>query len=184
MGLPFASLPARIITSVFAAVLVASLAVTWISTRTTEGFLREKIDQKFPQILRSAGERLDLWYAQRAMDVGTFAHSETLAKATSVLVRRSPSGERRSARRELGQYLTYVLEAFPQFETLVLLDLRGDVLLQVGRDFDPPRRSSSASRRFSSRGWVTFAAWRAGWSSWPPFRSWTCRRAASDRSTR
>jgi hypothetical protein len=62
---------------------VASLAVTWIATRTTEGFLREKIDQKFPQILRSASERLDLWYAQREMDVGTFAHSETLADATA-----------------------------------------------------------------------------------------------------
>ena len=33
----------------------------------------------------------------------------------------------------------YVLDAFPQYETLVLLDLRGDVLLQVGQDFDPPQ---------------------------------------------
>ncbi len=138
LGLPFASLPARIITSVFAAALVASLAVTWIATRTTEGYLREKIDQKFPAILRSAGDRLDLWYAQREMDVETFARSGILIENTAVLASRSSRGDRHSARRELGRYLTYVLDAFSQYETLVLLDLQGNVLLQVGQAFEPP----------------------------------------------
>ena len=98
---PFASLPSRIITSVFAAALFTSLAVTWISTQSTESFLRDKIDEKFPAILRSASERLDLWYSQREIDIQTFASSATAVENVGRLARGSGAAQRARGRREL-----------------------------------------------------------------------------------
>ena len=137
IGRPTRSLPSRIILSVFAAALVTSLIVTWMSTRTIEAFLRAKIDQKFPTILRATGERLDLWYDQRALDLATFAGSAIVAGSLG----RMEAGGRgpAEARRELAQYLEYVLESFPQYESLFVLDAGGQILLRVGDDFGLPK---------------------------------------------
>ncbi len=128
---PFQSLPARIITSVFAAALVTSLCVTWISTRSIESFLLAKIDQKFPAILWGAGERLDLWYAQRELDLATFARSHTMVDSL-----RGKAASTKSARRELSSYLSYVLELFPQYGALFVLDPSGRLVIGVGDTLD------------------------------------------------
>ena len=62
---PFVSLPRRLSFFAFATTLITSLAVTWISVHSIHGFLREKIDQKFPAILGETGAKLDRWYDQR-----------------------------------------------------------------------------------------------------------------------
>ncbi|MGI9592651.1 MAG: PDC sensor domain-containing protein, partial [Myxococcota bacterium] len=131
---PFKSLPARIITSVFAAALVTSLCVTWISTRSIESFLRAKIDQKFPAVLWGAGERLDLWYAQREVDLATFARSQTMVESLP-----AAGGASAATRREISSYLSYVLDLFPQYESLFVLDARGRALIEVGEALDLPR---------------------------------------------
>jgi diguanylate cyclase (GGDEF)-like protein len=132
----FRSLPSRIILSVFAAALVTSLVVTLISTRSIESFLHAKIDQKFPATLRAAAERMDLWYGQRALDVVTFARSETLVDNVARLG--GASGEDQQARDELNEYLTYVLDRFPQYRSLLLLDREGRTLLHVGDTLGVP----------------------------------------------
>ena len=142
---PFKSLPSRIIMSVFAAALVTSLMVTWISTRSIESFLRAKIDQKFPAMLWSAGQRLDLWYSQRELDLATFARSDTVVDSL-----RAREASAAAARKELAHYLSYVLERFPQYEALFVLGRDGGQLLQVGERFELPdtwrRRLSSVNR--------------------------------------
>ena len=75
---PFESLPSRIIVSVFAAALVTSGLVTWISTESTETFLRSKIDERFPAVLEQARQRVEAWYEQRQLEIDTFARSETV----------------------------------------------------------------------------------------------------------
>jgi len=141
---PFKSLPARIITSVFAAALVTSLCVTWISTRSIESFLRAKIDQKFPTVLWGAGERLDLWYAQREVDLATFARSGTMVDSLELR-----DGGTRAAKKEVASYLAYVLDLFPQYGSLFVLDRRGRVLVEVGEPLDlpGPRRKRLADVR-------------------------------------
>jgi len=133
---PFASLPSRIILSVFAAALVTSLMVAWISTRSIESFLRGKIDQKFPIILQSTSERLDRWYSQRELDLATFASSATVVENVERLP--AQGWDTSPARVELATYLSYVLERFPQYETLFLLDADGVSLLRVGEAFEFP----------------------------------------------
>jgi len=147
---PFESLPSRIVMSAFIATLVTSLVVTWMSTRSIEGFLRGEIDRKFPAILAVTEERLENWYDQREIDVETFGHSSVVAESFAKLSQR-PSGRRGGvARAELRSFLSYVLERFPQFEALFVLDEDGATLLWVGRERELPpelRRELAAVAR-------------------------------------
>ena len=106
---PMRSLPSRIILSVFGAALVTSLAVALVSTSSIESFLRRKIDQKFPATLSSASERLDLWYAQRRLDIETFARSTTVIENAAHMNLAEGALKRGRATETLGQYLDYVL---------------------------------------------------------------------------
>jgi diguanylate cyclase (GGDEF)-like protein len=135
---PFASLPSRIVIAVFATALVTSLVVTWISTRSIASFLSVGIDQKFPTLLRGTSATLDHWYAQRELDMETFARSTTVVDGLAKLGRGSRGAAR--AREELTKYLSYVLESFPQYQALFVLDEAGQTLLTVGVDFEPSPR--------------------------------------------
>lgn len=126
--LRFASLPTRIIVSVFAAALVTGLAVAAIATRSTESFLRSKIDERFAKLLADNVERLDRWYDQREQDLETFASSETVAD--SLTAERRPE----LARQEARKYLSYVREGFPQYRGLYVLEPDGALHVSVGAD--------------------------------------------------
>ena len=140
---PFTSLPSRIVMSAFVATLVTSLVVTWMSTRSIGAFLRGEIDRKFPAILDFTQDRLEQWYSQREVDVETFGHSRVVADSFAQLSERPSSRRGGLARDELRAFLSYVLERFPQFEALFVLDEDGATLLWVGRE----RRLSPELRR-------------------------------------
>jgi diguanylate cyclase (GGDEF)-like protein len=134
----FESLAARIVLATFAATLVTSLVVTWTSMQSTEGFLREKIDQKFPAILRSANERLEIGYSQRQLEVETFARSATVMESFAHLADRAARGADAARLEDARVYLSYVLERFPEFQALFVLDTRGDVLVWAGARLELP----------------------------------------------
>ncbi len=125
---PLESLPARIVVATFVATIAICLGVTWISARSTESFLRAKLEQKYPTLLRSVSERLALGYSQRQLEMETFARSATLVEG---LRRRGSAG---GASEEARVYLGYVLQRFPQFEALFALDLEGAVLAWAGEE--------------------------------------------------
>jgi len=131
----FGTLSARIVTGAFAATVFTSLAVTWVSVRTTESFLHLKIQQKFPVILSSAAERLELGYSQRLLDVETFARSATVVES---LARLQAGPDRKAGREEARAYLGYVLERSPQFLVLFALDARAEELVWVGSRLEMP----------------------------------------------
>jgi diguanylate cyclase (GGDEF)-like protein len=133
---PVRSLPARISLIVFGATLITSLAVTAISVRSIDEFLRGKIEQNFPTILESARQRLDLWYDQRLLELGVLSNSGILKKNVGLLRTRGARGERAS--KEVEQYLTYVLDGFPQYEALFVLGPDKKPLLWVGSRFSLP----------------------------------------------
>ena len=126
------SLASRIIFFVFASTLLTSLVVTWVSTQSIENFLRDKIDQKFPAILDGASERLDIWYSQRTLDIQTFARSATIGANFPHIKRAHEKQEDDPRCKQVEDYLSYVLERFPQYEALFLLDADGTELLWVG----------------------------------------------------
>ena len=143
---PFRSLPSRIVTSVFSAALVTSLVVSFISTRSIESFLREKIDEKFPALLHGTLQRLDLYYAQRQLDVETFARSAVVTASSIGL-----SGPRAAASRaELRTYLAYVLERFPQYQAFFVLDPEGRTLLWIGVEPELPAALRARAARVTA----------------------------------
>jgi two-component system cell cycle response regulator len=125
--LRFVSLPTRIVVAVFSAAVVTGIAVSVISIGSTQRFLREKMDGRFPELLHWAAGEIDQWYAQRELDIATFAASETLASGLA-------SGRISEAR----GYLDYVQRGFPQYQRLFVLDGQGAVRVSVGDDLDLP----------------------------------------------
>jgi diguanylate cyclase (GGDEF)-like protein len=135
---PVRSLPARISFLVFGATLITSLAVTMISVRSIDEFLRGKIEQNFPTILESAARRLDLWYDQRLLEVEVFANSGIVTdNARWLTVERGTRRAERGAL-EVEKYLSYVLESFPQYEAIFVLGSRGERLLWQGKELSIP----------------------------------------------
>jgi diguanylate cyclase (GGDEF)-like protein len=146
LSAPFRSLPARIVTSVFSAALVTSLVVSWISTHSIESFLREKMDGNFPGLLHATSQRIDLYYAQRQLDVETFARSAVVTENAA----RLSGAAAEASRSELRTYLSYVLEHFPQYEALFVLDPDGRSLLWIGSELEIPVERRKRAARVSA----------------------------------
>ena len=72
---PLRSLAARITLLVFVATVISSLTASWISMQSLDGFLRQKVDQRFPQLAASVANELDQWYSLRAREIEVFASS-------------------------------------------------------------------------------------------------------------
>jgi signal transduction histidine kinase/CheY-like chemotaxis protein len=119
------SISTRIALVVFAATLTTSLAVAWISLAAIDGFLGKRIREEFPTLLGNARERLGLWYEQVRLDLETFSRSRTVVD----LLRHSERGSEEASR-----YLLYVLERFPQYAALFVLDAQGRVVLWAGAE--------------------------------------------------
>jgi diguanylate cyclase (GGDEF)-like protein len=128
----FRGMALRVGVLVLASSLVASLAISWISVRSIESFLRDRIDRNFPELLEGTGGRLDLWYRQRELDFDVFARSPILVQSV---------GRSGRARAEAESYLSYLLESFPQYRALVILDSEARPWLSVGSAIPLPESS-------------------------------------------
>ena len=83
------SLASRIGFFVFAATLVSALAVAGTSALAVRTFLRAQTEGRVPEAAVRARDRLELWYAQRALDVvKTVAHHRGALLRKSVFFRR------------------------------------------------------------------------------------------------
>jgi diguanylate cyclase (GGDEF)-like protein len=141
MSNPFRSLATRIVLLVFFATVVSAATVSWISVQSLDTFLRQKVDQRFPQVANRIAQELDHWYSLRTRDLEVFAGSAILTESTSQLEQRGHRGDR--ARDEVELYLRYVLDDFPQFEQLGILGADGRPLISVGHDGLPPNLLST-----------------------------------------
>jgi diguanylate cyclase (GGDEF)-like protein len=136
---PFRSLPARISLFVLGATLLTSLIVTGISVRSIDTFLRDKLELKFPEIAESAGRRVDAWYDEQTLNLGVLAASDVLqdnVKRMKPVVGEAPGTD---ASRDIDEYLEYVLDRFPHFDSLFILNPGGETLIWVGSELSLPR---------------------------------------------
>ncbi len=127
----FTGLAFRISFVVFAATLFTSLVISWVSIHSIGTFLRGELDRKLPNLLERTSNRLDLWYEQRQRDVTAFARNQVLLEGLS------HHGD--ADEKELSWYLSFVLERFPEYSALILLDEAGEELLRAGAapELDP-----------------------------------------------
>jgi signal transduction histidine kinase/CheY-like chemotaxis protein len=141
------SLSTRIALVVFAATLTTSLVMAWISLTAIDAFLEKRIREEFPALLGNARERIGLWYAQVRIDLETFARSHTIAD----LLRKRGSVE------DTSRYLHYVLERFPQYAALFVVDAKGGIVHWVGQ---PSNEAESLGRELAEGGFPSV------WTYW------------------
>ena len=138
------SLASRIGFFVFGATLASALAVAGTSAFAVRAFLRGKIEDRIPDAAARTRDRLDLWFAQRTLDVQIFSNSGTVVGGLTRLARSGTSD-----RAEVEQYLGYVRDDLPIYSTIFALDKAGNELARVGAppDLDPGLRRHLASVR-------------------------------------
>ena len=133
---PLRSLPARIVLSVIATTLITSLSLAAVSVNLIDSFLRESINNRFPDVLRMASNEIDQWYVQRLGEISVFSKSEVLQQNLEALAPAVAARRRERARAEIEQYAAYVLAGFPQYAALFILDARHEPLLRVGEEIE------------------------------------------------
>ncbi len=131
----FRSLPARISFLVFGATLLTSLFVTWISVQEVDGFLRGKIEQKFPEVADAANASLNRWFDQQVLNLGVLAGSDVLRGDVDGLSPEAEQAKGQQAARDVAEYLAYGLERFDHFDALFILSPNGETLTWVGNEF-------------------------------------------------
>lgn len=129
----FASLASRIAFFVLAATLVSALAVAGTSALAVRAFLRGQTENRVPEAALRARDRLELWYAQRALDVGIFAHSDIVVGGLA-RVARAGTGARAADREEIEQYLGDVRDGLPVYAAIFALDGAGRTIASTGKD--------------------------------------------------
>jgi diguanylate cyclase (GGDEF)-like protein len=136
----FSSLASRIGFFVLAATLTSALAMAFTSALAVRGFLRSRVEDRIPDAAARARERLELWYAQRALDVEVFARSEILEAGLGALAKEAPSPP--AMRREVEQYLGYVRDGLSMYATIFALGSRGQLLASVGVEVGLPEATA------------------------------------------
>lgn len=143
----FRSLAARVSFFVFAAALISALAVAANSAWALRAFLRGKIEQKIPSALAQVRDRLDLWYAQRLLDVEIISRSALVVNRMTQIARTKPGHADPRDRAEVEQYLRYVLENLSPYASIFILDGQGRLVLGVGR---PPGLDPAALKELAT----------------------------------
>ena len=109
----FHSLASRVIGFVFAATLMTSLVVTWVSSQSIRTFLRANLEQEFTAALMGSAQRLDVWLDQRRQDIVSFAGSQMMGRNIELIVKGTRGARGENARKQVHGYLTSVLERAP-----------------------------------------------------------------------
>lgn len=139
---PFRSLPARISLFVFGATLLTSLIVTGISVRSIDTFLRGKLELKFPEIAQEASRLVDEWYGQQILNLGVLATSDVLENNVRRLMPGADGKTGSTASHDVTEYLQYVRDRFPHFDSLFILQPDGETLVWVGSEYALTRETT------------------------------------------
>jgi diguanylate cyclase (GGDEF)-like protein len=127
----FGSLASRIGFFVFAATLASALAVAGTSALAVREFLRSRTEDRIPEAATRARDRLELWYAQRALDIEIFSHSSIVVGGLARVAGGSPAA-RAANRSEIEQYLGYVRDGLPVYSAIFALDSQGAQIASIG----------------------------------------------------
>ncbi len=122
--------------------------------RTNQTALEEKARETLSNQVFRAGTRLDDWMQQRLHDLSRWSASFVVFESVEALSQPGPAASK--ARRDLDAYLRSVLEHYPNYESLFVVDPRGRILGSTrdesweawGRELlaaDPPERGGVVS---------------------------------------
>ncbi len=125
---------------VFFATLLTAFVVTLISTHSMRDFLYGQMEHKLPSLLQRTSQKVDLLYQQRLHEVGVFANSHSLNEGIS----KYTASKSEEDKKEMQQFLFYLIENSPQFKSLFVLDKNSGLTVWAGKriELDPVDRIS------------------------------------------
>jgi len=153
--LPQPSLPQKISYLVMAATFLTAVMIMTTSFRYLETFLRDRIDQEFPVILRSSARRLSLWYSGRLLEIERVAASPDVVR----VLRTASKGVREKDHAGLDG-LQASLHPTPIFGAFLLLDAQGREVARSGQGI--PITPELCSRLAMARGSAASRIYRFG----------------------
>lgn len=116
------SFSAKIITLVIVNVVITSFVIGFVTMRSTESFLTEKVSEKFPSILLNTKGKLNLWYHNTSIDLGVLVRSKVLVRDLRRYYEADDSLAHASYEPEIRRYFRFVQERMPVFKDFVILD--------------------------------------------------------------
>ena len=122
------SFSAKIIVLVATSVILTSFVVGLATTRSTGKFLTDRMKDRFPSTLTTTTSRLRLWSSRQTSDARELATLFTLRKEIKHFRGASSQSDRIRARTNLGKQLRSILEIYPDFDDILLLDPSGSLI--------------------------------------------------------
>jgi diguanylate cyclase (GGDEF)-like protein len=122
------SFSAKIVTLVVINVIITSLVIGFVTMRSTESFLTEKVSEKFPSILLNSKGKLDLWYYNTSLDLAVLVRSKALVNQLHLFFEESDSLAREQARDEITRYFAFVKEKMPVYRDFAILGPKNELM--------------------------------------------------------
>jgi diguanylate cyclase (GGDEF)-like protein len=123
------SIKRRILVFALLATLIPSLTLGWRSYMLNQEFITQKLAEDLREAAASIVRGVNLWLRERLYEVRVFSSSYEVTENLEELARGSaPPARLGEARRRLTDYLKSVREKFRDYEELMVIDPKGQVL--------------------------------------------------------
>ncbi len=123
----------RMVAFALLATLIPSVSTAWIAYRHSRRSLRERITNTLQSASTQAARELDLWLAERLLEVQELSTSYIVTEDLQVLTRsREESITGMEARARLSDYLSAVRTTLPEYEAFAVTDRNGRVVVATG----------------------------------------------------
>ena len=125
------SFSAKIITLVLVNVVITSVIIGIVTMRSTEQFLTDRISDKFPSILLNAKGKVDLWYANKSLDLAVLSRARVLTARLEKFSNNSDPQSLKIIEKDMNDYFSYIKEKFTIYEDFALLDKKGNLMFST-----------------------------------------------------
>ena len=128
-GIGLRSIRSKIIVFALSATFIPSVTMGWLSYRNNRRAIDEKIVQELTSLTSHASRELELWLRERRYEMKVLSSSYEVSENLEKLNRPEQAEPARdAAHRRIEDYLGLIGGRFSDYEELVILDVRGEVV--------------------------------------------------------
>ena len=123
------SIKRKILVFSLLATLIPSLSMSWFYSLYANQFLTEKVAEELRNVTAQNLRELDLWLKERTYEMRVFSSSYEVSENLEKTTRADPAqGSKSLALRRLNDYLKSVREKFSDYEELLVIDTKAQVI--------------------------------------------------------
>lgn len=128
------SIKSKILVFALLATLIPSLTMGWLSYVQNKRSLTEKITEELRNVTSHTAREIDLWLKERFYDVRVFSSSYEVSENLEKILRdQGATGKEGKAFRRLKDYLKSVRAKFVDYEELLVIDQKAQVVATTAR---------------------------------------------------